>query len=59
MEMELLWKWDVLSHIREAYEQEKIIFKWQKGDIMLLDNVLMAHGREPYKGERKVAVAMA
>ncbi len=50
---------DVLNHIREIYEQGKIIFQWQKGDIMLLDNMLMAHGREPYKGERKVAVAMA
>ena len=40
---------DILDHIREAYEQEKIIFKWQKGDIMLFDNILMAHGREPYK----------
>lgn len=50
---------DVLDHIREVYEQEKIIFKWQKGDIMFLDNRLMAHGRQPYKGERKVAVAMA
>ncbi|MBX9785780.1 MAG: TauD/TfdA family dioxygenase [Alphaproteobacteria bacterium] len=50
---------DVLDHIRDAYEKEKIKFKWQKGDIMILDNILMAHGREPYKGERKVAVAMA
>ncbi|MEI6187905.1 MAG: TauD/TfdA family dioxygenase [Alphaproteobacteria bacterium] len=50
---------DVLDHIREVYEQEKIIFKWKKGDIMFLDNRLMAHGRQPYKGERKVAVAMA
>ncbi|MBY0463181.1 MAG: TauD/TfdA family dioxygenase [Alphaproteobacteria bacterium] len=49
---------DILDHIREIYEQEKIKFKWQKGDIMLLDNVLMAHGRQPFKGERKVAVAM-
>lgn len=50
---------EVLEHIREIYEQEKILFKWQKGDIMLLDNRLMAHGRQPYKGERKIAVAMA
>lgn len=49
----------VLEHIREAYEEEKVVFKWQKGDMMLLDNVLMTHGRNPYKGERKVAVAMA
>lgn len=53
------FKEEVLEHIREAYEQEKQKFKWQKGDVMILDNVLMAHGRETYKGERKIAVAMA
>lgn len=50
---------EVLDHIREIYNQEKMKFKWQKGDIMILDNLLMAHGRETYKGERKVAVAMS
>lgn len=50
---------EVLDHIRQVYEREKLKFKWQRGDIMLLDNILMTHGREPYKGERKVAVAMA
>lgn len=50
---------EALDHIRVAYAQEKMKFKWHKGDIMILDNILMAHGREPYKGERKVAVAMA
>ncbi|OJW52758.1 MAG: hypothetical protein BGO67_04725 [Alphaproteobacteria bacterium 41-28] len=50
---------DILEHIREAYAHEKMKFKWHRGDIMILDNILMAHGREPYKGERKVAVAMA
>ena len=48
-----------LNHIREVYSQDRIKFKWQRGDIMMLDNVLMAHSREPYKGERKVAVAMS
>lgn len=50
---------EVLEHIRKVYNEEKIKFKWQKGDIMILDNILTAHAREPFKGERKVAVAMA
>lgn len=50
---------EVLDHIREAYSAEKLKFKWHKRDIMILDNILVAHGRETYKGERKVAVAMA
>lgn len=44
--------------ISNAYQREKIEFKWEKGDVMLLDNVLMAHSRNPFKGNRKVVVAM-
>jgi len=48
-----------LEHIREVYDKMAITFQWQKGDVMILDNVLMAHGRKPYTGNRKIAVAMA
>jgi len=48
-----------LDHIRNIYNEEKVKFKWQKGDIMILDNILTAHAREPFKGQRKVAVAMS
>ncbi len=47
-----------LTEIRQAYDAATIKFEWQRGDIMLLDNILMAHGRTPYTGERKIAVAM-
>jgi len=47
-----------LIQIKEAYENERIEFKWQKGDVMILDNRIMAHSRNPFKGERKVVVAM-
>lgn len=49
---------EILEHIRKVYNEEKVKFKWQKGDIMILDNVLTAHAREAFRGERKVAVAM-
>ena len=49
---------EALDHIREVYRKEEILFKWQRGDILILDNVLMAHGRKPYQGDRKIAVAM-
>jgi alpha-ketoglutarate-dependent taurine dioxygenase len=35
------------------------MFPWQKGDIISLDNMRTAHARMPFKGERRIAVAMA
>lgn len=49
----------VIEHIREAYEQEKVQFSWQRGEIMILDNLLFAHGRSSFEGARRVIVAMA
>jgi alpha-ketoglutarate-dependent taurine dioxygenase len=50
---------DVLEELRAAYQAEKVSFGWQRGDVLLLDNMSVAHGREPYEGERKVLVGMA
>jgi len=49
----------VLDAIREAYRMETVSFAWQEGDILMLDNMLVAHGRNPYAGRRKILVAMA
>jgi alpha-ketoglutarate-dependent taurine dioxygenase len=47
-----------IEEIKEAYQQEKIIFTWRDGDVLLLDNMSIAHGRESYKGDRRIVVAM-
>ncbi|NBD17975.1 MAG: TauD/TfdA family dioxygenase [Cyanobacteria bacterium] len=48
-----------LDQIRDVYEQETIVFSWQAGDILMLDNMLAAHGRKPFSGSRRVVVSMA
>lgn len=49
----------VLDELRQCYRDATVKFKWQEGDLLMLDNMLIAHGREPYVGQRKILVAMA
>lgn len=50
---------EVVEHLREAYRAETVSFPWQQGDVLMLDNMLVAHGRAAFAGPRKVVVAMA
>jgi alpha-ketoglutarate-dependent taurine dioxygenase len=47
-----------LENIREAFRQETNVFSWKAGDVLLIDNMLVSHGRNPYKGKRRVLTAM-
>lgn len=49
----------MLDVIRDVYRQTAIAFPWHAGDVLMLDNQLAAHGRNPFTGDRKVIVAMA
>lgn len=48
----------LLEEIRAAYARASWTFPWQTGDLLVVDNMQVAHGRRPFAGPRKVAVAM-
>jgi hypothetical protein len=47
-----------LATIGEAYEACAVRFEWRAGDVVMLDNMLVAHARDPYEEPRKIVVAM-
>lgn len=49
---------EVIDELRRAYDAETVSFPWQVGDVLLLDNMLVAHGRRPFVGQRRVLTAM-
>jgi alpha-ketoglutarate-dependent taurine dioxygenase len=49
----------VLDHLRACYRAATTRFDYQRDDVLVVDNMRAAHGREPFTGPRKIAVAMA
>lgn len=50
---------DVAEALRKAYLSAQRQFRWRRGDVLIVDNMLAAHGRNPFTGDRKIAVAMS
>jgi alpha-ketoglutarate-dependent taurine dioxygenase len=50
---------DVVEVINETYEAHTVREPWQAGDVLVVDNIRMAHGREPFEGPREIVVALA
>lgn len=48
-----------LATVREVMRAERRLFRWQRGDLLLVDNMLAAHGRMPFDGPRQILVAMS
>ncbi|GJL56403.1 MAG: hypothetical protein NPIRA02_35350 [Nitrospirales bacterium] len=49
---------DVVQEICALYTHNAVRFPWQTGDLLMVDNMLVAHGRDPFVGSRKIVVAM-
>lgn len=49
----------IVTEISEVYDRLAVRFPWQAGDVILLDNMMVAHSRDPFEGTRKILVAMA
>jgi len=48
-----------LALIRRAFVDCSFETPWHSGDLMIVGNLLVSHGRRPYTGQRRVLVTMA
>lgn len=46
-----------MDAVRDAIWANMVFFPWRRGDVLMIDNARIAHGRMPYRGPRKVVVA--
>ncbi|WP_196137582.1 TauD/TfdA family dioxygenase [Aliikangiella sp. G2MR2-5] len=49
---------EIANELYDACVRNCVKFNWQKGDLLMVDNRIIAHARLPFKGERKILVAM-
>jgi alpha-ketoglutarate-dependent taurine dioxygenase len=49
---------EVMEKIGTLYWKLAVAFPWQEGDLIMIENMLVAHARNPFVGPRKIVVAM-
>jgi alpha-ketoglutarate-dependent taurine dioxygenase len=47
-----------LQRVREAFAGASVSFDWQPGDVLLIDNMRVAHGRRPFAGPRRIVASL-
>ncbi|HZG09087.1 MAG TPA: TauD/TfdA family dioxygenase [Allosphingosinicella sp.] len=50
---------ETLAAIRAVLRTHAVPHIWRPGDVLVLDNILTAHGRRPFTGPRRIAAAMS
>jgi len=42
----------------QAYQNAEVCFSWHQGDVLMVDNALVSHARNAFRGPRQIGVAM-
>jgi hypothetical protein len=48
-----------LAHIRQLMREEERTFQWAADDLLVCDNFTTMHGREPFRGPRRILCALS
>ena len=50
---------DYVIQVRDRALEHAVDVDWRVGDLLLIDNLLVGHGRRPFTGKRRILVAMS
>ncbi|KAI2637860.1 Clavaminate synthase-like protein [Hypomontagnella submonticulosa] len=50
---------EYLARLAKITDEIRVLHKWQRGDVLVFDNIIAQHGREPWEGEQSDRVIMA
>ncbi|KAI0101286.1 Clavaminate synthase-like protein [Daldinia grandis] len=50
---------EYLAALARITDEIRVLHKWQQGDVLVYDNIIAQHGREPWQGEQSDRVIMA
>lgn len=49
---------EIVETINDVYLHAAVGEPWRDGDLLIVDNISMAHSRDPYEGEREIVVVL-
>jgi len=50
---------EFMQKLVELSQTEKVVFKWQQGDILIIDNITVMHARSSFTGDRRILASLA
>ncbi|KAI5860641.1 Clavaminate synthase-like protein [Durotheca rogersii] len=50
---------EYLARLVKITDDIRVLHKWQRGDVLVYDNIIAQHGRQPWEGEQSDRVVMA
>lgn len=48
-----------LQKLAQITDEIRVLHRWQEGDVLVYDNVIAQHGRQPWEGEQEDRVVLA
>ncbi|KAF9877194.1 taurine catabolism dioxygenase [Colletotrichum karsti] len=48
-----------LEHLAKITDEIRVLHKWHQGDVLVYDNIIAQHGRQPWQGEQSDRVVLA